>query len=68
MITYLSPHEAAMAIEVPLVLVWQARIHAVQTHQCGRFNYSSDRRYVDVPGQRLVFLCEVLPLLLALCI
>ena len=37
MITYLSPHEActpAMAIEVPLVLVWQARIHAVRTHRC----------------------------------
>ena len=37
MITYLSPHEActpAMAIEVPPVLVWQARIHAVRTHRC----------------------------------
>ena len=36
MITYLSPYEdctPAMAIEVPLVLVWQARIHAVRTHQ-----------------------------------
>ena len=37
MITYLSPHEAcipAMAIEVPPVLVWQARIHAVRSHRC----------------------------------
>ena len=36
MITYLSPFGVcapAMAIEVPLVLVWQARIHAVRTHQ-----------------------------------
>ena len=28
----------------------------------GRFNYSSDRPYVDVLGQLLVILCEVLPL------
>ena len=25
----------------------------------GRFNYSSDRRYIDAPGQLLVVLCEV---------
>ena len=37
MITYFSPREACtptMNIEVPLVLVWQARIHAVRTHRC----------------------------------
>ena len=31
----------------------------------GHFNYSSDRPYVDVPSQLLVFLCEVLVLPLA---
>ena len=37
MITYFSPREACtltMNIEVPLVLVWQTRIHAVRTHRC----------------------------------
>ena len=36
MITYISLYgdgAPAMAIEVPLVLVWQARIYTVRTHQ-----------------------------------
>ena len=39
MITYLSPYgdgAPAMAIEVPLVLVWQAQMLTVRTHQWGR--------------------------------
>ena len=57
MITYLSPYEdcaPGMVIEVPPVLVYSSMV--------GRFNYSSDRPYVDVLGQLLAILCEVLPL------
>ena len=58
MITYLSPYEActpAMTIEVPLVLVWQARIHAVRTHRCS--DVLTIRRTSGMSMPQVNFLC-----------
>ena len=59
MITYLSPYEActpAMTIEVPLVLVWQARIHAVRTHRCS--DVLTIRRTGGMSMPQVNFLCS----------
>ena len=53
-----------MVIEVLLVLVWQALKFMLSEliDHVRHSNYLSDRLYIDVRGQILAILCEVLQL------